>query len=338
MSGLATHGELASRSGRAGWLVPGLIALTVLLAAISVATGKVVLGWDVFWRQDALARAILLELRLPRTLLAILIGYGLGAAGAAMQGYLRNPLADPGVLGVSSMAALGAVLSMFFEVAGAYFWALPLCAVAGGVIGMLLLFALAGSAASPLVLVLAGVILSAIATAGMALALSMAPSPWASGEIIRWLLGALTDRSIEELLFAAPIIIVGSVLLFRSRSALDALTLGELGARSLGIDLNRAQRELALGVGLIVGACVAVAGVIGFVGLVVPHLLRPLVGARPGTLLLPSALGGAALLLAGDVIVRLLPGGSELQVGVAMSLVGAPFFLALLLSLRRRLA
>jgi iron complex transport system permease protein len=191
--------------------------------------------------------------------------------------------------------------------------------------------------ASPLVLLLAGVILSALATSGMALALSMAPSPWASNEIILWLLGALTDRSIDELLFASPLVLTGSILLYRTRGALDALTLGELGARSLGIDLNRAQRELALGVGLIVGACVAVAGVIGFVGLVVPHLLRPLVGARSGALLLPSALGGAALLLAGDVVVRLLPGGSELQVGVAMSLIGAPFFLVLLLSMRRRI-
>jgi iron complex transport system permease protein len=312
--------------------------LTLVLAVCSMGTGKVMLGWDVFWRQDPLARTILLELRLPRTLLAILIGCGLGASGAALQGYLRNPLADPGVLGVAAMAAFGAVLSMFFEVAGAHFWALPMSAVAGAVIGMVLLFALAGSAASSLVLVLAGVILSALATAGMAFALSMAPSPWAAGEIIRWLLGALTDRSIEELVFAAPLIAIGSVFLFRARGALDALTLGELGARSLGIDLNSAQRNLALGVGLIVGASVAVAGVIGFVGLVVPHLLRPLVGARPGALLIPSALGGAVLLLAGDVIVRLLPGGSELQVGVAMSLVGAPFFLVLLLSLRRRLA
>ncbi len=323
---------------RSRWLIPCLIALVAVLAALSIVTGKAVLGWNELVEQDPAVHAILLELRLPRTLLAILIGCGLGAAGAAMQGYLRNPLADPGVLGVSSTAALGAILSMFFGVAGRIPWVLPVCGVAGAVAGMGLLFAFAGSAASPLVLVLSGVAVSSLATAGMALALSLAPNPWAAGELIQWLLGTLTDRGNEELLFAAPLTLAGGVLIWTARHALDALTLGELGARSLGVNLTRAQWRLAIGVGLIVGAGVAVSGVIGFVGLVVPHLLRPAVGARPAALLVPSALGGAALLLAGDIVVRLLPGASELQVGVAMAFLGAPFFLMLLLSLRRRLA
>jgi iron complex transport system permease protein len=170
----------------------------------------------------------------------------------------------------------------------------------------------------------------------IALVLSLSPSPWAAGEIVRWLLGALADRSLDDLLISAPLIAIGAALVFTSRRALDALILGEVGARSLGIDLARAQWLLAGGVGLVVGASVAVSGIIGFVGLVVPHLLRPLVGAKPSALLVPSAIGGAALVLAGDVVVRLLPGGSEVQLGVVMSLIGAPFFFALLYSMRRQ--
>jgi iron complex transport system permease protein len=186
-------------------------------------------------------------------------------------------------------------------------------------------------------LVLAGIILNALAVAGISMTLSLSPSPWAAGEIVRWMLGALTDRSFDDLMIAAPLILIGSAVTLACRRPLDALTLGETGARSLGINLNRAQWQLALGVGLIVGASVAVAGIISFVGLVVPHLLRPLVGARPGALLLPSAIGGAALVLAGDIVVRLLPGGSEVQIGVVMSLIGAPFFFAVLYSMRSRL-
>lgn len=319
------------------WMTPALMALVLVLAIGSVLIGKITLTWDVWSHQDEVSRAILLELRVPRAVLGVLIGAALGLAGAAMQGYLRNALADPGTLGVSSSAALGAVLSIFFGIADLHPWALPLSGVAGGIIGMAALFMLAGLAASVLTLVLSGIILTAIAVAGISLALSLSPSPWAAGEIVRWMLGALTDRSLDDLTIAGPIILAGSIAILGSRQSMDALTLGEAGARSLGIDLNRTQWLLCLGVGLVVGASVAVTGIIGFVGLVVPHLLRPIVGARPGALLIPSAIGGAALVLAGDIVVRLLPGGSELQLGVVMSLIGAPFFFALLYSLRRRL-
>lgn len=319
------------------WMTPALMALVLVLAIGSVLIGKITLTWDVWSHQDEVSRAILLELRVPRALLGVLIGAALGLAGAAMQGYLRNALADPGTLGVSSSAALGAVLSIFFGIADLHPWALPLSGVAGGIIGMAALFMLAGLAASVLTLVLSGIILTSIAVAGISLALSLSPSPWAAGEIVRWMLGALTDRSLDDLTIAGPIILVGSIAILGSRQSMDALTLGEAGARSLGIDLNRTQWLLCSGVGLVVGASVAVTGIIGFVGLVVPHLLRPIVGARPGALLIPSAIGGAALVLAGDIVVRLLPGGSELQLGVVMSLIGAPFFFALLYSLRRRL-
>lgn len=319
------------------WMTPALMVLVLVLAIGSVLIGKITLTWDVWSHQDEVSRAILLELRVPRALLGVLIGAALGLAGAAMQGYLRNALADPGTLGVSSSAALGAVLSIFFGIADLHPWALPLSGVAGGIIGMAALFMLAGLAASVLTLVLSGIILTSIAVAGISLALSLSPSPWAAGEIVRWMLGALTDRSLDDLTIAGPIILVGSIAILGSRQSMDALTLGEAGARSLGIDLNRTQWLLCSGVGLVVGASVAVTGIIGFVGLVVPHLLRPIVGARPGALLIPSAIGGAALVLAGDIVVRLLPGGSELQLGVVMSLIGAPFFFALLYSQRRRL-
>ncbi len=318
------------------WVMPSLFALVALLAIASIAVGRIMLDWNLWLSQDAVGRTILLELRLPRALLGIVIGAALGLGGAALQGYLRNPLADPGTLGVSSMAAFGAVLSISFGAADLHPWVLPSSGVAGALVGMAALLLLSGMTASPLTLILAGVILTSLAAAGIALVLSLSPSPWAAGEIVRWLLGALADRSLDDLLISAPPILVGSVLIFGSRRALDALTLGELGARSLGVNLGRAQWQLAGGLGLVVGGSVAVSGIIGFVGLVVPHLLRPLVGAKPSALLLPSAIGGAALVLAGDVVVRLLPGGSEVQLGVVMSLIGAPFFFALLYSMRRQ--
>jgi iron complex transport system permease protein len=319
------------------WLMPLLIATTALLAIASVLVGKVTLTWALWSAQDEITRTIFLELRVPRALLGIVIGMALGLAGAAMQAYLRNALADPGTLGISAMAALGAVLSMFLDVAGLHPWALPTAGVLGGVAGMAVLFLLAGLTASALTLVLAGVLLSTLAVAGISLVLSLSPNPWAAGEILRWMLGALTDRSIDDLVFATPIIAVGSALILSCREGLNALTLGELGARSLGIDLSKMQWRLCIGIGLVVGASVAVTGMIGFVGLVVPHLLRPLVGARPSALLIPSAFGGAVLVLAGDIVVRLLPGGSEVQLAVVMSIIGAPFFFALLYSMRRRL-
>jgi iron complex transport system permease protein len=330
-----TARTLASPTQR--WLLVVLLAATLVLAVTSVFVGKLTLSWDAWRSQDPVTRIIFMELRVPRALLGMVVGAALGLSGAAMQGYLRNPLAEPGSLGVSATAALGAVLSIFFNLAGIHPWALPIAAIVGGILGMLTLFALAGITASALTLVLAGILLGTLAVAGISLVLSLSPNPWAAGEIVRWMLGALTDRSIDDLVFATPIVVLGGILILSCREALNALTLGEVGARSLGIDLNRVQWRLCIGVGSAVGASVAVTGVVGFVGLVVPHLLRPLVGARPGALLIPSAFGGAVLVLAGDILVRLLPGGSEVQLGVVMSLLGAPFFFALLYSLRRRL-
>ncbi len=320
------------------WHLPALAGLVIALAMASLMAGRVWAPWSAWWDTGDPRWAIIFELRLPRTLLAILVGAALGLSGAAMQGYTRNPLADPGVLGVSSMAALGAVLTLYFGFAATTPWLLPVAAVAGAIIGVLLLLAISGAAASLITFVLAGVILQSIAGAAVALALSLAPNPWATQEILDWLMGALTDRSMQEVTLAAPLIVLGAGLIFHLRRALDALSLGEASAASLGVDITRTQRLLALGVGLATGASVAVTGVIGFVGLIVPHLLRPFTGGEPGRLLLPSAIGGAALVLAADILVRLTPSAAEVKLGVALSALGGPFFLAMLFGLRRRVA
>ncbi|KRB41969.1 MAG: iron ABC transporter permease [Pseudomonadota bacterium] len=318
--------------------IAALIGLTLLLSMVSMAAGRV---WAPFsaWTDHSDPRwAIIFELRLPRTILAIGVGAALGMSGAAMQGYTRNPLADPGALGVSSMAALGAVLTLYLGAGAAEPWVIAGAAMIGALIAVMLLLALSGQASSIVTFILAGVILQTMAGAGVALALSLAPNPWAVNEIINWLMGSLADRSLGEVQMALPLIAAGCVMLMFIGRGLDALTLGETGARSLGVNMTATRWTLAIGVALTAGASVAVTGVIGFVGLIVPHLLRPLVGARPGGLLIPSAIGGAVLVLAADIAVRLTPAAGEVKLGVAMAVLGGPFFFALLLSLRRRIA
>jgi iron complex transport system permease protein len=319
-------------------VILGLILLAVLLSLVSMAAGRV---WVPLsdWTDPSDPRwAIIFELRLPRTVLAIAVGAALGMSGAAMQGYTRNPLADPGALGVSSMAALGAVLTLYLGAGASEPWVIATAAMAGALIAVFLLLSLSGQASSIVTFILAGVILQTMAGAGVALALSLAPNPWAVNEIINWLMGSLADRSAGEVQMALPLIVVGCGLLLLIGRSLDALTLGETGARSLGVNMTAVRWLLAAGVALTAGASVAVTGVIGFVGLIVPHLLRPLVGARPGGLLIPSAIGGAVLVLAADIAVRLTPAAGEVKLGVAMAVLGGPFFFALLLSLRKRIA
>ena len=313
-----------------------LAPLVVVLAGLSLLAGKVWLPLDVLTTPGP-EHWILIELRLPRMLLGLAIGATLGLSGAVLQGYFRNPLADPGVVGVSSGAALGAVGAIFFGLAispAALFGV----AMAGATAVMLVLGGLAGRAASPVTLVLAGAVMSSITGALTALLISLAPSPFATGEIVNWLMGALTDRGFDELRLALPLMALGGALLATTGRALDALSLGEATARSLGVSMQRLQLLVIAGMGLAVGASVAVSGVVGFVGLIVPHLLRPWVGARPSALLLPSALGGAALVLAADSLVRLSPGAGEVRLGVAMALIGGPFFVYLLLKRRGALA
>jgi iron complex transport system permease protein len=316
-------------------LIPALLVALVLVSGLSILAGKVwIAPAELFAGDDRWP--IIVELRLPRVVLALLIGGGLGMAGAAMQGYLRNPLADPGLFGVSATAALGAVISIFFGLA-----ATPMVlsgfALAGAALAVLLLSAIAGQSGSVIVFTLAGVVISSLAGALTALVISLAPTPFATGQIVNWLMGALTDRSWDDVMLAAPLIVVGMAVIASAGSALDALTLGEAAARTLGMRPAVLQAQIVIGIGLVVGASVAASGIIGFVGLIVPHLIRPLTNRRPSAVLLPSALAGALLLLVADSAVRAAPTVSELRLGIAMSLLGAPFFLALLLKMRRQI-
>lgn len=312
--------------------------VTALVAAIvlALAAGKVWVPVNDWWKGD-LASLIILELRLPRILLGAAIGAALGMAGAVMQGYLRNPLADPGLFGVSASAALGAVCSLYFGYAISALL-LPLFALAGAGIGMALLAVLAGRSGSIILFALAGMILNSLSGSLTSLLISLAPTPFASSEIVTWLMGALTDRNWDDVRVTVPVMVAGMLVLATTARSLDALTLGEQAARSLGVDIGRLQWLVVLGVGLTVGASVAAAGIIGFVGLIVPHLVRPLVGNRPSAVLLPSALAGALLVVVADALVRVLPAATELRLGIAMSLLGAPFFLVLLYRMRRELA
>ncbi|KTT71556.1 FecCD family ABC transporter permease [Sphingomonas endophytica] len=318
---------------RACWL----LALGVLLAAmLSIAAGKVWVPLAAWTAADPRS-IIIVELRLPRTVLALAVGGALGMAGAAMQGYLRNPLADPGLFGVSSGAALGAVLSLYFAYA-AQAWLLPGFALTGAAVTMAALALIAGRSGSLILFTLAGMILTNITGSLTALAISLAPTPFVASEIVTWLMGALTDRSWNDVEVVLPLIAIGMIILSRTGGALDALTLGEQAARSIGVNPRRLQLAIITGTALTVGASVAAAGVIGFVGLIVPHLVRPFAGHRPSATLLPAALGGALLLTVADSLVRIAPTVSELRLGIAMSMLGGPFFLYLLIAMRRRLA
>ncbi len=294
---------------------------TALLCAVSLLVGATGLGVP--------NPLVLWQIRAPRTALAALVGAGLGVSGAVLQGALRNPLADPGLLGIGGCAAVGAVLVFYWGVSAAFAPALPLGALLGAGLGCAVLLGALGRGVSAAALILGGVALSAFASAFLALALSLAPNPFALAEITFWLMGGLEDRSLLHLAMAAPAILLGSVVLLRLGRRLDGLSLGEVTAASLGVPVGATLRWAALGVSLAVGGGAAVAGGIGFVGLVVPHLLRPWFGARPSALLWPSLAAGAALLLAADVLARamplLLPLQGEPRLGVLTALLGAPF-------------
>jgi len=322
-------------------------ALTVLLLAIVVVAGcaSLMVGpapirpgavlAALVGQADAITRDIVLQIRAPRAILAVLIGAVLGLSGAALQGLLRNPLADPAVIGTSNAAALGAVIALYFGLARSFPLALPGMAVAGALIGLLALLPVARRGEGPSTLILAGVAVSALAGAGVSLALNLAPNPFAVSEIAFWLLGSLTDRSFQHVVLAAPLILVGAVLILLQSRALDGLALGEDAARSLGFDLDRVRLMIVAGVAIGVGAAVAVSGAIGFIGLIAPHLVRPFTDGRPSRALIPSALAGAALLSLADLAVRLVPTSTELRLGVVTSFIGAPVFILILLRGRR---
>lgn len=321
-------------------LMAALAVLALAAALVSVCVGYAHLDvvaalGDAVAGRDTVGALVLEQLRLPRAALGAMVGFSLGLAGAALQGLLRNPLADPGVIGVSGGAALGAVIVFYSGLAGLFALALPLGGVAGAILAALALYALAGRGAGVMTLILAGVTINAFAGALTSLALNLSPNPYAAYEIMFWLMGSLADRSLPQLWLALPLTLVGWALLLASAPALDALSLGEDTAASLGFNLARLRAQLVAGTALAVGAAVAVSGAIGFVGLVVPHLLRPLVGHRPGPLLLASGFGGAIVLTAADIAVRLIPVHPELKLGVVTALIGAPFLFGLIDRLRR---
>jgi iron complex transport system permease protein len=325
------------------WLVPALAALVLALAVASLGVGPVRLAPAEVLASLAApegdpARVIVLEIRLPRLILAVAIGGILGLSGAALQGLLRNPLAAPSLFGAPQSAAFAAVATISLGLTDALSWGLPAAAVAGAFLSVFLLIAVAGRNASLLLLILAGLAISALAGAGTALAMNLAPNPFAALEIAFWLLGSLEDRSMRHVAMALPFILLGGALLLAHRSAFRALTLGEEAAQSLGVAVGRLRLLVILGVALGVGASVAVAGTIGFIGLVAPHLMRPLVGHDPARLLVPSALAGAALLTAADIAVRVIPSTTDIKVGVLTAIIGVPFFLWLILRQRRSLA
>jgi iron complex transport system permease protein len=322
-----------------------LSLLTALLAAAFAASllvgpaglSPVTAVAALFDSNNAAATLVMQEIRLPRAILALLIGATLGLTGAVLQGFLRNPLADPNILGISSSAALGAVLVIYTGLSATFALALPLAAMAGALAAVGVIYAISGSHVGALTLILAGLAISTFAGAMTTLVLNLSPNPYAALEIVYWMLGSLTDRSWTHVLLAAPFILLGCLLLALSARALDALTLGADVAASLGIDLARTRTLIVLGAAMAIGAATAVAGAIAFIGLVVPHVLRPLVGRQPSRLLPASALAGATLLLLADIAVRVIAPARDIKLGVLTALIGAPFFIWLVLKTRREM-
>ncbi|WP_262029139.1 FecCD family ABC transporter permease [Microvirga sp. Mcv34] len=312
-------------------LAYGLIVLLGCLSVASLVVGPAPITVPVALRalvsDQGAASIVVREIRLPRTLLALLIGWIFGLSGAGLQGLLRNPLADTAVFGAPQAAALGAVLVIYFGLVGTLSWVLPFAAIAGALLSIALVVAVAGRGATIVVLVLAGLAVGALAGAGTSLAISLSPNPFAVTEIVFWLLGSFEDRSFVHVLLCAPFIVLASALILAAGPGLRALALGEETARSLGIDVPLLRGLIVAGAAIGTGASVAVAGSIGFVGLVVPHLVRPFVGYDPARTLVPAGLAGAALLLAADIAVRLIPSGAEVKIGVLTALLGVPFFL-----------
>lgn len=319
-----------------------LVGLVTLLALGSLGTGPVKLSPltvldALFGGGSDVQQIIVREIRLPRAILALAIGAILGLSGAALQGLLRNPLASPSLFGAPQSAAFGAVLMISLGLADVRSWALPVAGITMAFLSVFVLLGIAGRNAGLLLLILAGLAISSLAGAATALVMNLSPNPFAALEIAFWLLGSLEDRSFRHVTLALPFIVAGAIILMSQRSAFRALSLGEETAQSLGVHVSRLRLLVILGVALGVGGAVAVTGTIGFIGLIAPHLMRPIIGHDPARLLIPSALTGSALLLAADIAVRLIPSTTDIKVGVLTSIIGVPFFLYLTMRERRAL-
>lgn len=319
-----------------------MVKLNAALAGLlSVAMAASLLVGDVTTSPAALLRllvgagddfhAIIFEtIRGPRIVLCALTGFVLGLAGATIQGFLRNPLAEPGLLGASNGAALGAVMVIYLGLASTVSFAVPIAAALAALASVVLLMAVAGRGASSLRLILAGFAVSAFCGAGIALALNLSPNYFAALEIAFWLLGAVENRSWLHVGLALPGAILGCALMFMTAKKLDALALGEAVAESLGVSMGLLRTQIAVGLAVSVGAVVSVTGVIGFVGLVAPHLVRPFCAHMPSRTLLPAALLGALLLVLADTAIRAIPTMVELKLGVLTAFLGVPLLLWLL--------
>jgi iron complex transport system permease protein len=333
--------DLAAR--RRTIVTAALVVLVGGLALASLGVGPVRLSPAtvvdaLFGGGSEVQRIIVQQIRLPRAILALAIGGILGLSGAALQGLLRNPLASPSLFGAPQAAAFGAVLMIALGLADVRSFALPAAAIVAAFVSVFVLLAIAGRNAGLLILILAGLAISSLAGAATSLTMNLSRNPFAALEIAFWLLGSLEDRSFRHVTLALPFIVVGAAILLSQRHAFRALSIGEETAQSLGVHVGRLRLLVILGVALGVGGAVAVAGAIGFIGLVAPHLMRPLIGYDPGRLLVPSALAGAALLLAADIAVRIIPSTSDVKVGVLTALIGVPFFLYLIVRERRALS
>jgi iron complex transport system permease protein len=306
-----------------------LMSLAAILAACLL--GSTAMGAErvlpaLLGAGDAADRLIVWSIRLPRALAAFLTGAALGVSGAALQGLLRNPLAEPGVLGVSASATLTATFAIYFGLVAVSPWVLPLAAITGALIATALLALAAIRTRSAVTLILIGVGLSSFAAALMSLLINFAPHPFTLSDMMRWMLGSVANRSFEDILLALPFMAVGAVVLYATRRGLSALTLGEEAASGVGLNLARQRLLIVMGAGLATGASVSLAGAIGFVGIIAPHVVRPLVGHDPARSLVPSALLAGLVLVLADIGVRTLPTANELGLGVLAALIGAPAF------------
>jgi iron complex transport system permease protein len=322
------------------WILIGAVVLLIgVMSVISLLAGRVWLSprelLDGMSAADqSLASLIIWQLRLPRLVLALEVGAALGLSGAVLQGVTRNPLAEPGLLGVSAGAALGAVVAIYFGFAAHIYSAAPIFGLLGALTASILTLTL-GRGGGTITLILAGAAVTAFAGSGISLALNLSPSPYAAYEIMNWLMGSLADRTWTHVVLITPFLVVGAALLLLTTRALDALTLGEAQAQSLGVNLRNLYVLSVFGTALAVGASTAVTGAIGFIGLIAPHLVRPFVGHQPSRVLIPAALTGALLLLGADIATRLIQVGPELKLGVLTSLLGTPLFFWLVVRLRK---
>lgn len=329
----------ARRLNAQDWLSPALAAVSAaailgacLLGSTPLAPERVLSA--LLGGGEVADRIVVWSIRLPRALAAFLVGAALGMSGAALQGLLRNPLAEPGVLGVSASASLFATVALYYGLVAASPWVQPVAAVLGALAATALITLAALRTGSVVTLILIGVGVSSLAGALMSLLMNFAPNPFSLSDMVNWMLGSVANRSFAEIAFALPFLVVGTAILLASRRGLSALTLGEEAAAGLGLNLQQQRVLCVLGAGLLTGGAVALAGAIGFVGIVAPHLVRPWVGYDPARTLIPSAwLGGVFLVLA-DIVVRLLPSAGELKLGVVAALIGAPAFVWI--AVRRR--